>query len=95
MELRDLIILIETEENKEIAVQKVKRELKKDINLLIAVDKCLYLFRPPMSSNSRKEFPNTWRRYEILCQALAEIEPKFAKSGEIILTTKNNRRFYL
>ena len=59
---------------KDVAVQKISRELKNNIRLQITLDHCLYFFRPPMTKDSWEQFPR-WYRYEILCQALAEAEP--------------------
>ena len=92
MDIRDILTIIETEPVKDIAVQRIRNELKHNVRLQITLDQCLYLFRPPMTKDSREQFPKTWYRYEVLCQALVESEPKFTKSGELLTSTKRNRR---
>ena len=91
MDITDILTIIETEPVKDIAVQRIRNELKHNVRLQITLDHCLYLFRPPMTKDSREQFPRTWYRYEILCQALAEAEPKFTKTGEFITSTKSRR----
>lgn len=92
MDIKDILTIIETEPVKDIAVQRIRNELKHNVRLQITLDQCLYLFRPPMNDGSRKQFPKTWYRYEVLCQALAESEPKFTKSGDFIMSSTKKRR---
>ena len=91
MDIKDILTIIETEPVKDIAVQRIRNELKNNVRLQITMDQCLYLFRPPMTKDSREQFPKTWYRYEVLCQALVESEPKFTKSGELLTSTKSRR----
>ena len=92
MDMTDILTIIETEPVKDIAVQRIRNELKNNVRLQITLDHCLYLFRPPMTKDSREQFPRTWYRYEVLCQALAEAEPKFTKTGEFITSSTRKRR---
>lgn len=92
MDMTDILTIIETEPVKDVAVQKIRNELKHNVRLQITLDHCLYLFRPPMTKDSREQFPRNWYRYEVLCQALAEAEPKFTKSGDTIISSTKKRR---
>lgn len=92
MDITDILTIIETEPVKDIAVQRIRNELKHNVRLQITLDQCLYLFRPPMTKDSREQFPRTWYRYEVLCQALVESEPKFTKSGDFIMSSTKKRR---
>lgn len=92
MDMTDILTIIETEPVKDIAVQRIRNELKHNVRLQITLDQCLYLFRPPMTKDSREQFPRTWYRYEVLCQALAEAEPKFTKMGDTITSSTRKRR---
>ena len=88
MNITDILTLIETDPVKDMAVQRICDELKNNVSLQITLNHCLYLFRPPMTKDSREQFPRVWYRYEILCQALAEAEPN-TKTEETSFTRED------